>query len=133
MHSVSIEHATLAGFLTGTLSPEILADEVTVEVNACNAAFQAGENGYIIITEGPVVEVTREGARRLLAAIVEERLTFELANYVADCLIMNDDFHFADDAVRDAIQLIDDRPLSEDVIRYFAEKGAAALERCRGA
>jgi len=116
MHSVSMEHATLAGFLTGTLSPEVLADEITAEVNACNAAFRAGENGYIIITDGPSVEVTRAGARRLLAAIAEERLPFELANYVADCIIMSDDFDFADDAVRDAVHFVEDdsRPPTRD-------------------
>jgi hypothetical protein len=49
-------------------------DEITTEVNACNAAFRADENGYIIFTDCPTVEVTREGARRLLTAIVEGRL-----------------------------------------------------------
>ena len=116
MHSVAMKHATLVGFLAGTLSPEELANEITAEVNACNAAFGAGENGYIIITDGPTVEVTREGARRLLGAIAEERLSFELANYVADCIMMSDDFDFADDAVRDAVHFVEDdsRPPTRD-------------------
>ncbi len=111
-----MEHATLVGFLSGTLSPEVQAGEISTEVGACNAACQAGGSGYIIITDGPSFEVTREGAGRLLAAIAEERLSFELANYVADCLIMSDDFDLADDAVRDAIHFAEDdsRPPTQD-------------------
>ena len=68
MHSFSMEYATLVGFLTGTFSPEELVNEITAEVSTCNTAFRAGEIGYIIITDGPTVEVTREGAWRLLGA-----------------------------------------------------------------
>jgi hypothetical protein len=111
-----MEHATLVGFLNGVLSPEVLVDEVATEVNACEAAFREGENGYILITDGPLVEVTREGAGRLLAAIADGRLPFRLANYVADCIIMSDDFDFADDAVRDAVHFVEDdsRPPTHD-------------------
>jgi hypothetical protein len=35
-----MEHATLVGFLTGTLSPEMLADEITSEVNAATRLFE---------------------------------------------------------------------------------------------
>ena len=121
-----MEHATLVGFLTGTLSPEVFADEITSEVNACNAAFRAGENGYIVITDDPTVEVTREGARRLLTAIAEDRMPFELANYVADCLIMSDDFNFADDAVRDAVHFVEDdsrAPTHDETIEALSVLG----------
>lgn len=116
MHTVSMEHATLLGFLNGAFAPQALADEIAAEVNACNAAIRAGENGYIIITDGQSVEVTRDGARRLLAAIAEERLPFKFANYVADCIIMSDDFDFADDAVRNAVHFVadDSRPPTRD-------------------
>lgn len=111
-----MEHSSLVGFLTGTLSAEALADEITIEVKACNEAFQAGENGYIVITDGPAFEVTRDGARRLLNALADERLPFEIANYVADCIIMSDDFDFADNAVREAIFFVEDdsRPPTRD-------------------
>ena len=123
MHCAYMEHATLVEFLSGTLSPEGLAGEIATEVAACNAACQAGGSGYIIITDGPSYEVTREGAGRLLVAIVEERLSFELANYVADCLIMSDDFDFADDAVRDAIHFAADdsrTPTQAETIKALA-------------
>jgi hypothetical protein len=103
-----MEYASLTGFLTGTISAAALADAITIEVTACNAAFRAGENGYIAITDGPAFEVQREGAGRLLLAVADGSLPFELANYVADCLIMSGDFDFADEAVRDAINFIED-------------------------
>ena len=103
-----MEHASLVAFLTGRLSPESVCEEIAVEVVSCNSAFQAGEIGYISITDGTSFQVTREGAKRLLSAVAEERLSFELANYVADCIIMSDDFDFADEAVRDAIFFIED-------------------------
>lgn len=126
MHCAYMEHATLVRFLSGTLSPEVLAGEIATEVGACNAACQAGGSGYIIITDGPSFEVTREGAGRLLAAIAEKRLSFELANYVADCLIMSDDFDFADSAVRDAIHFAEDDsrpPTQDETIKALAMLG----------
>lgn len=118
-----MNHGTLVGFLTGTLPPELLADEITTEVNACNDAFRAGKPGYIVITDGPTFEVTREGARRLLAAVFEERLSFEHANYVADCIMMSDDFDFADEAVRDAVHFVEDDsrlPSGDEMISALA-------------
>ncbi|WP_308815235.1 hypothetical protein [Sphingomonas sp. GV3] len=121
-----MEHATLVGFLTGKLSPEVLVDEITTEVNACEASFRAVETGYIIITDGPPVEVTREGARRLLAAIADGRLPFQLANYVADCIIMSDDFDLADEAVREAVNFVADDsrpPMHDETIKALATLG----------
>ena len=111
-----MKHASLVGFLLGTISPATLAAEIATEVAACNAAFQAGERGYIVITDGPSFEVTRDGAKRLLGAVAEESMPFELANYVADCIIMSDDFTFADNAVREAIYFVEDdsRPPTRD-------------------
>lgn len=111
-----MDHSTLAGFLNGTVSPEVLTDEIAVEVDACNEAVRSGRNGYIVITDGPSFEVTREGAKRLLAAVAEDRLPFELANYVADCIIMSDDFNFANDAVSEAVYFVADesRPPTRD-------------------
>lgn len=121
-----MEHATVVGFLTGVLSPEVLVEEIAAEVNACNTAFRAGDNGHILITDGPAMEVTREGARRLLAAIADGRLPFQLANYVADCIIMSDDFDFADDVVRDAVSFVEDDsrpPAHDETLEALAKLG----------
>jgi hypothetical protein len=118
-HSEGMEHASLVAFLSGTLSPEALANEIVAEVATCNAAFEAGQNGFIVITDGPRFEVTKAGARRPLAAVADESLPFELANYVADCIIMSDDFDFADDTVKEAVYFVEDdsRPPTSDETR----------------
>lgn len=126
MHFASMENATLIGFLNGDLSPEVLAAEIAAEVNACDAAFRAGKNGYILITDGSSFKVTREAARRLLAAVVEERMPFKHANYVADCIMMSDDFAFADDVVRDAVHFVEDDsrpPTHDEMIEALAKLG----------
>ncbi|WKL56987.1 hypothetical protein Q1W73_15175 [Asticcacaulis sp. ZE23SCel15] len=103
-----MKYETLVLFLDGTLSPETLAFEIADEVASCNEAFKSGDIGYIVISDGPLKIVTRDSARRLLAAVAFDRLPFELANYVSDCIIMSDDFEFEDDIVRDAINFIED-------------------------
>ena len=103
-----MEHASLVAFLEGRLAPERFGDEVADEVKACNEAFNSGDHGQIIITDGVTIVVTYAHAKRLLEAVAEERLAFEIANYAADCIIMSDDFEFADDAVKDAIYFVED-------------------------
>ncbi|WP_243645510.1 hypothetical protein [Sphingomonas sp. PP-CE-1G-424] len=44
----------------------------------------------------------------MLEAVADERLPFDAANYLADCIVMNDDFDYADEAVRDAVLFIED-------------------------
>jgi hypothetical protein len=60
------------------------------------------------VTDGPSTVVTREHAKRLLTAVANGSLHFELANYVADGLIMSDDFEFEDSAVNEAVFFLED-------------------------
>lgn len=72
--------------------------------------------------------MTRTHARRLLAAVADGLLSFELANYVADALIMSDDFDFEDDAVSDAIFFLEDDsrpPTHEEVTDALSRLGDA--------
>jgi hypothetical protein len=103
-----MEHAGLVAFLTGSTESRAFAREITDEVASCNAAFKSGGIGYIVVTDGLSTVVTREHAKRLLAAVADGSLDFELANYVADGLIMSDDFEFEDDAVTEAIFFLED-------------------------
>ncbi|MDC7677757.1 hypothetical protein [Asticcacaulis machinosus] len=103
-----MKYETLVQFLDGTLSPETLAGEIADEVASCNEALKSGDIGHIVISDGPPKIVTRDGGQRLLEAFAYNRLPFELASYVADCIIMSDDFEFEDDIVRDAIHFIED-------------------------
>jgi len=105
-------------FLTGSTEASTFAREIADEVASCNAAFASEGIGYIIVTDGPSTVVTREHAMRLLTAVANGSLDFELANYVADGLIMSDDFEFEDDAVKEAIFFLEDdsRPPTLDEV-----------------
>jgi hypothetical protein len=107
-----MEHASLVAFLKGELSPEDFGSEIAAEVDACEQGFRSGGVGQIIVTDGPETMVTREHARRLLKALADDGLPFLSANYTADCLVMSDDFEFADHAVAEAVQFVadDSRP-----------------------
>jgi hypothetical protein len=112
-----MEHASLVAFLDGDLSPEDFGNEIAAEVDACEQGFRSGGGvGHIIVTDGPETIVTREHAGRLLKALADDRLPFMSANYTADCLVMSDDFEFADDAVAEAIDFVadDSRPPTPD-------------------
>ncbi|MEG3155310.1 hypothetical protein [Sphingomonas sp. RB1R13] len=103
-----MEHASLVAFLNGHLSPEDFNSEIAAEVDACEHGFRSGGVGHIIVTDGPEIVITRDHARRLLKALADNRLPFLSANYTADCLVMSDDFDFADDAVPDAVHFVGD-------------------------
>jgi hypothetical protein len=107
MHRRSVQYSSIVAFLTGKLSPEALADEIAAEVAAYRDALRLTAIGYISVSDGSLFLITNEAARRLLEAVLDERLLFNAANYVADCIIMNDDFDFADEAARDAIHYIE--------------------------
>ncbi|MDQ0390761.1 hypothetical protein [Labrys monachus] len=121
-----MEHASLVAFLKGDLTPEAFGREIEAEVHACDQGCKSEGVGYIIITDGPAEVVTRDHARRLLQALLVNRLSFLAANYTAECLIMSDDFEFADAAVTAAIALVADdsrSPTSEET-----EVALAALD-----
>ena len=122
-----MEHTLLVGFLEGNVAPEQFGEDVAEEVAACNQAFRSGKVGYINITDGPSFIVTRDHAKRLLEAILEERLGFELANYTADCIIMSDAFELADDVVKEAIFFVED-----DSVPPTVEEVQIAIQRLAG-
>lgn len=128
-----MQHSSIVGFLSGTILPEVLAAEIAAEVGAFRASLQATSSGHIVISDGPLYLVMRDGARRLLEAVANEQLPFDAANYIADCIVMNDDFEFADEAVRNAIFFLEDDSerfvAGEDNWRPTHEEIQAALAR----
>lgn len=115
-----MEHALLTSFLQGDASPEDFAREIENEVNACEKGVRSPANvGYIIITDGPLVTVTREHMRRLLQCLLDDSLPWMSANYTGDCLMMSDDFRPEDEAVSEAIEFVadDSRPPDSEEIR----------------
>lgn len=107
-----MNHASIISFLAGTCSPEEFAAEIAPEVAACIQGFATGGVGHIIVTDGPSATIGRDHAARLLRALLEERISFDAANYLADGLMMSDNFDFADAAVAEAIEFVadDSRP-----------------------
>ncbi|WP_257555754.1 hypothetical protein [Sphingobium sp. CFD-2] len=126
-----MQHSSLVEFLSGNISPEALAAEIAAEVTAFRASLKATGNGDIVVSGGPLFLVTKDGARRLLQAVANERLPFDTANYIADCIVMNDDFEFADEATRDAIFFLEDDSgrfvTTDDDWRPTREETLAAL------
>jgi hypothetical protein len=103
-----MDHRSLIAFLAGSLSADAFSAEIRGEVRVCNEALASGGVGSIIVTDAPETRVTREHASRLLQAVSAGTLDFELANYIADALIMSDDFEFEDEAVSGAIFFLAD-------------------------
>lgn len=103
-----MQYGSIVAFLSGTLSPESLAAEIGPEVARFRAALRETAEGQIHVTDGPLYMVTKEGARRLLEAVADDLLPYNAANYLVDCIVLNDDFDFADESVRDAVFFIED-------------------------
>ncbi|PYE43108.1 hypothetical protein DFI02_105294 [Rhizobium sp. PP-F2F-G20b] len=111
-----MEHSSLVAFLNGDLSPKAFGRETSNEVNACEHGCKTEGMGSVMVPDGPTQGMTRDHARRLLKAMLSDQLPFLAANYTADCLMMSDDFDFADDAVAEAIAFVadDSRPPTRD-------------------
>lgn len=103
-----MRHSSLASFLNGGLGPDELWREIEPEVIACLAACAKGGSGHVIITDGPATQVSRKHVANLLAALGEARLPLQAASYIADALIMSDDFALEDEAVEEALFFLSD-------------------------
>ena len=115
-----MKHSSLVAFLDGKMSPAQFSDEIAPEVDECCASIKATQHGRIIIADGPETAFTRPRALRLFQAVVDKTLSFEAANYTADCIIMSHTFNWEDDGlVGEAIHFLADDypPPTEDEIR----------------
>lgn len=107
-------HSSLSSFLNDGCSPDELWREIEAEVSECLAACNEGGSGHVIITDGPETPVAREHVTVLLNALAEAKLPLEAASYIADALIMSDDFSWTDDTVAEALFALSDesKPLT---------------------
>jgi hypothetical protein len=103
-----MRHSSLASFLNGEVSPDELWREIRQEVTDCLAACAKGGSGHVIITNGPPTQVSRNHLAVLLSALGEGKLPLEAASYVADALIMSDDFEWGDEAVAEGLLFLSD-------------------------
>lgn len=110
-----MRHSSLLSFLNGAVSATELWQEIEGEVSECVAATsKQGGVGHVVLTDGPETSVTREHVGVLLDALASAKLPLAAAPYVADALIMSDDFEWEDDAVAEALFFLSDesRPLT---------------------
>jgi hypothetical protein len=103
-----MRHSSLASFLNGELPADELWREIEAEVRECLAACAKGGSGHVIITDGPDAQVVRKQVAVLLTALAEAKLPLNAASYVADALIMSDNFEWEDDAVAEALFFLSD-------------------------
>lgn len=114
----------LTSFLEGTTSPADFARAIKQEIDACEEGVRSPANiGYIVVTDGPQVTVTRKHMKRLLQSLIDESIPWMSANYTGDCLMMSDDFHPEDELVAEAIEWIadDSRPPTLDEAQIALE------------
>lgn len=112
-----MKHSSLASFLNGKRPANKLWCEIEGEVKRCLAACAKGGSGHVIITDGPDTRVEREQVAILLTALAETRLPLKAASYIADALIMSDDFEWEDDAVAEALFSLSDESAPMTLVR----------------
>jgi hypothetical protein len=103
-----MQHASLVAFLAGDLSAEALAAEVADEVAAFDSTLRETRNGRIVVSDGLMFRITRQGARRLLEAVLNHQIPPRTAVYLADCIHASKHIEFADQPTRDAIAVLED-------------------------
>jgi hypothetical protein len=123
-----MRHSSLLSFVNGARSPEELWREIEQELSECLAACAEGGSGHVIITDGPITPVGREQVAVLLTALAQAKLPVEAASYIADALIMSDDFEWDDDAVAEALFFLSDEsaPLTLDQVEQARQRLASA-------
>ncbi len=103
-----MKHSSLASFLNGERPANELWREIEPEVRECLAACAKGGSGPVILTDGPHTQVVRNQVAVLLTALAEAKMPFDAASYIADALIMSDNFEWEDDAVAEALFFLSD-------------------------
>lgn len=103
-----MRHSSLASFLNGERPADELWREIEAEVRECLAACAKGGSGHVFITDGPDTQVVPKQVAVLLIALAETKLPLDAASYIADALIMSDNFEWENDAVSEALFFLSD-------------------------
>lgn len=103
-----MQHASLTSFLNCDGSAEDLWREIEMEVTACLAACAKGGAGPVIITAGPPTILSRGHVITLIEALADAKLPMNAASYIADAIIMSDDFDWEDEGIADAMFRLSD-------------------------
>jgi hypothetical protein len=103
-----MRHSSLASFLNAERPADDLWREIEAEVRACLAACAKGGSGHVIITDGPLTQISRSQVEVFIAALAEGKLPMDAASYIADALIMSDYFDWEDEGIADALFRLSD-------------------------
>ncbi|MCV3208509.1 hypothetical protein OHD62_27530 [Mesorhizobium sp. YC-39] len=120
-----MQHSSLISFLNGEKSPNELWREIETEVTECmTAATTLGCVGHVIITDGPHTIINRRHVDVLVGRLADGILPVQAAAYIADALIMSDDFDFAEDGVSEILFLLSDEsaPLSREDVQALRSR-----------
>jgi hypothetical protein len=104
--------------------------EIEAEVIEClTATSKLGGVGYVIITDGTEKTVDRRHVDVLVSALAEGTLPLQAAAYIADALIMSDNFNFVDDYVSDVLSFLSDesRPLLREDVQALRTRLSTVL------
>lgn len=124
-----MQHESLTSFLNGKRSAEDLWGEIEPEVNDCIAVSAKSGIGAVIITAGPLTIISSGHVAVLIAALSTSKLPMAAASYIADALIMSDDFEWEDERVADAILRLSDEsaPLTQGDLEWARNRSATGL------
>lgn len=103
-----VRHGSLTSFLNGERPADQLWREIEPEVKECLAACAKFGSGAVIVSEGPKTQISRRQVAVLISALAEGEIPMAAASYIADALIMSDDFEWEDDAIADALFRLSD-------------------------
>ena len=114
-----MQHAALISFLNGLLSAKDFGNSIKAEVNVCELGVKSRGAGSVFLTRGQHSTITRSLARRLLGSVLEGQLPHSSAVYLADAVIMSDDFDFQDEVVSEIFYMIADEsgPLTQSELQ----------------
>ncbi|PTE11453.1 hypothetical protein [Mesorhizobium helmanticense] len=118
-------HSSLISFLNGEKPADELWQEIETEVTECaTASTTPGCVGHVIITDGPDTIINLRHVDVLVSRLADGILPVQAAAYIADALIMSDDFAFADEGVSEVLYC-----LSDDSARLSREDVQALRNR----
>ena len=123
-----MQHSSLKSFLDGERSADELWREIEPEVEECVAACAKHGAGAVIISDGPKTQISRRKVAVLISALAEGKLPMKAASYIADAMIMSDDFAWEDEGIADALFRLSDEsaPLTTSDLEWAKSRVTSA-------
>jgi len=103
-----VQHGSLTSFLKGEQSADQLWREIEPEVKDCLAACAKLGSGAVTISDGPKTQISRRQVAFPISALAQGEIPMDAASYIADAMIMSDDFEWEDEGIADALFRLSD-------------------------